>query len=427
MNEYTRREEVRATFIASAILVICIALAVFRLVRVEGRLVPDPSARRQAQESEARVGTATRCVTAATQSADAVKYFGKFADQMKMGVPLPPPEDPRVRRQPNRRAPPAPPLAPWSGTAEQLHKQARAVTACREHTLAGLGAPRPDLDPIWKTFTDVEALQAPSAGDKTAEDKAARQLYETVKPLLQPDALQPLVKVTQEVEARTKTDSERDKARAATAVVREPLPEGLLNRRTAVSLGVGLTVIALLVSYLSVRVASMRRLGTLVPLRDAARTGSPGAQTAAILKAAAAHNGGEPGLVIGSAVGGLLAALLKPADADLFVAGVMAGLLIGLAIQWAIRIGMGARKWRARAAELSEIEKPAIPIVLVMSDVHPGLEGKFIEYLRSLSPEEAASAVEKLASQAEERILASAEAQRAALHAQAAANAGYPM
>jgi hypothetical protein len=158
----------------------------------------------------------------------------------------------------------------------------------------------------------------------------------------------------------------------------------------------------------------MRRLAVLVPLRDAARTGSPGAQTAAILKAAAAHNGGEPGIVIGSALGGLAAALLLPADADVFVVGVMAGLLLGLAMQWAFRLAIGARRWRARAAELAEIEKPAIPIVLVMSGVNPGLEPEFIQYLRSLSPEDAAAAVEKLASQAEERILAQAEAQRSA-------------
>ncbi|AKT39445.1 hypothetical protein [Chondromyces crocatus] len=424
MNEYTRREEVRATFIASAILVLCIALAVFRLVRVEGRLVPDPNAQRQAQESEARLGTATRCAAAATQVTDAVKYFGKLAEQMKFGAP-PAPEEPRPRRGALPRPPAPPPLAPWSGPADQLHKQSKIINGCREHILAGLGEPRPELDATWKTFAAVEALTPPPPNDRATEDKSARRLHDVVKGLFQADALQPLVKATAEVETRTRSDMERDKARAATAMVREPLPEGLFSRRTAVSLGVGLTVIALLVSYLSVRVASMRRLGTLVPLRDAARTGTPGAQTAMILKAAAAHNGGEPGLVIGSAVGGLLAALLKPADADLFVVGVMAGLLLGLAIQWAIRIAIGARKWRDRAAELAEIEKPAIPIVLVMSGVNPGLEAEFIQYLRSLSPADAAGAVEKLAAQAEERILASAEAQRTAAHAAAAAAAGH--
>lgn len=415
MNEYTRREEVRATFIASAILVLCIAVAVFRLVTVEGRLVPDPSARKQAQESDARLGTASKCAASGRQLVEDVSNFKRFAGVMQLDQPPPPPEDPRRRPRGARPAPP-PPLAPWSG-AQQLHKQAKAITGCREATVAALNPARPELEQHWKALAEVAALPAPTpsdkAEDKPAEDKAVHRVHELVKGL-SPDVI---ARAMADAEAHYKADADRDKSRAATAMVREPLPEGLMSRRAAVSVGVGLTVIALLVSYLSVRVASMRRLATLVPLRDAARTGSPGAQTAAILKAAAAYNGGEPGLVIGSAVGGLAAALLKPADADFFVAGVMAGLLLGLAIQWAIRVAIGARRWRARSAELAEIEKPAIPIVLVMSGVNPGLEAQFIQYLRSLSPEDAAAAVEKLASQAEERILAAAEAQRSAAHA----------
>lgn len=416
MNEYTRREEVRATFIASAILVLCIAVAVFRLVTVEGRLVPDPSARKQSQESDARLATASKCAASGRQLVEDVANFKRFAGVMQLDQPPPPPEDPKKRPRGARPAPPLPPLAPWSG-AQQLHKQAKTITGCREATMAALNPARPELEQHWKALAEVAALPAPTpsdkAEDKAVENKAVRKVHELVKGLA-PDVI---AKAMADAEVSYKADADRDKSRAATAMVREALPEGLMSRRTAVSVGVGLTVIALLVSYLSVRVASVRRLATLVPLRDAARTGSPGAQTAAILKAAAAYNGGEPGLVIGSAVGGLAAALIKPADADLFVAGVMAGLLIGLAIQWAIRVAIGARRWRARSAELAEIEKPAIPIVLVMSGVNPGLEAQFIQYLRSLSPEDAAGAVEKLASQAEERILAAAEAQRSAAHA----------
>ena len=114
--------------------------------------------------------------------------------------------------------------------------------------------------------------------------------------------------------------------------------------------------------------------------------------------------------MIGAAIGGFSAALLAPKDADLFVAGVMAGLLIGLGAQWAFRLALGAGRWRARATELAEVEKPAIPIVLVLSGVKPGLELEFIQFLRSLPPADAAAAVEKLASQAEERILAAADA-----------------
>lgn len=411
MNEYTRREEVRATFIASAILVLCIAAAVFRLVTVEGRLVPDPNARRVAQESEFRLSTARTCAAAGKTFGDELDLFKKLAKSAQLGEPpRPEPAQPRGRRGPTLKVPSTQTAqrVPFNGV---LHKQAKMLASCREATEAALDPARPDLAVVWAKLDEVGKITPPpERGDEAAEAAATRKMFDLVKDL-SPDKVQ---QATRDAEAHYKAEADRDKARAATAVVREGLPEGLLSRRTAVSLGVGLTVIALLVSYLSVRVASMRRLAMLVPLRDAARTGTPGAQTAAILKAAASHNGGEPGLVIGSALGGLAAALLKPADADLFVAGVMAGLLIGLSVQWGVRLALGASRWRARAAELAEIEKPAIPIVLVMSGVNPGLEPQFIQYLRSLSPEEASNAVEKLASQAEERILAQAEAQRAA-------------
>lgn len=417
MNEYTRREEVRATFIASAILVLCIAAAVLRLVTVEGKLVPDPGARRVAQESDFRVNTARACAVAGQKLGEDLEFFRKLAKSARLDEP-PPPEAPPTKglrksitkaatqQQPEQRL-------PWS-TTQNLQKQAKILAGCREATEAALTPARPDLAEPWKKLAEIAETKAPPEKDEAAETKATRHLYELVKDL----PADKIAQATRDAEAHYKQEADRDKARAETAMVREALPEGLLSRRTAVSVGVGLTVIALLVSYLSVRVASMRRLATLVPLRDAARTGSPGAQTAAILKAAASHNGGEPGLVIGSAVGGLAAALLQPADADLFVAGVMGGLLLGLGAQWAVRLALGVRRWRARAAELAEIEKPAIPIVLVMSGVNPGLEAQFIQYLRSLSPEDASNAVEKLASQAEERILAQAEAQRsAAVHA----------
>lgn len=412
MNEYTRREEVRATFIASAILVLCIAAAVFRLVTVEGGLVPDPNARRVAQESEIRVNTARTCAAAGKTFGDELDLFKKLAKSAQLGEPpRPEPPPPRGGRGPTLKLPSTQNAqrVPFNAV---LHKQAKMLASCREGTEAALDpARRPELAPAWAKLDEVGKIAPPpERGDEAAEAQATRKMFDLVKDLA-PEKVQ---QATRDAEAHYKAEADRDKTRAATAVVREPLPEGLLSRRTAVSLGVGLTVVALLVSYLSVRVASMRRLAMLVPLRDAARTGTPGAQTAAILKAAASHNGGEPGLVIGSALGGLLAALLKPADADLFVAGVMAGLLVGLAVQWGVRLALGASRWRARAAELAEIEKPAIPIVLVMSGVNPGLEPQFIQYLRSLSPEDASNAVEKLASQAEERILAQAEAQRAA-------------
>jgi hypothetical protein len=148
----------------------------------------------------------------------------------------------------------------------------------------------------------------------------------------------------------------------------------------------------------------------LLPLREAAKQGQPGLQAAAILMLAAGHNGGEPGLVFGAGLGGLAAALAFPADADIFVAGVMVGLLLGLGIQWSLRLSQGMTAWRRRATELSEIEKPAAPIVLVLSAVHVGREAEFWGFFSNLSPPEQANTVLQLASQAEEQILAAAEA-----------------
>jgi hypothetical protein len=152
----------------------------------------------------------------------------------------------------------------------------------------------------------------------------------------------------------------------------------------------------------------------LIPLREAAKSSQPGLHAAAVLRLAALHNGGQPGMVIGAAVGGGVAAWLVPADTDLFIVGVMAGCLVGLAFQWIFRLGIGASRWRARANELADVEKPAIPIVLVLSGVNPGLEGPFISFFNGLSPSDAALTVEKLAAQAEERILAAADAGAAA-------------
>jgi hypothetical protein len=413
VNEYTRREEVRATFIASAILVVCISIAVLRLVTVEGRLVPDPSARRQAIESEARVEPARRCAIAADALVEEIKLFKTMAKSARMPDPAEqepapaPPPPPRTRRE---RTPPPPPkpqepdkqLA-WA-SAQPASKLVKTLAGCRDATEAILGA-RVIAIPAWEAIAKAATI-TPSGAAEAEQFEAAKQLLA----LLSDIPADKVAQATKDAEAAIRAAAERDRERANTAKIREPLPEGVFSRRVAVSVGVGLTVCALLLSYLSVRAASIRRLATLVPLREAVRNGRPGLQASEILKIAAAYNSGEPGLVIGAAVGGLSSALAAPKDADLFVAGVMAGLLIGLGAQWAVRLAVGASRWRARATELAEVEKPAIPIVLALSGVQPGLEAEFVQYLRSLPPAEAAEAVEKLASQAEERILAAAEA-----------------
>ncbi|WP_437592231.1 hypothetical protein [Sorangium sp. So ce1000] len=415
MNEYTRREEVRATFIASAILVLCIAVAVLRLVTVEGRLVPDPSARRTAEESEARVAPARACALAGEKLIVEIDLFKKAAKSARMPdpgeappAPAPPPTTTTKARAPRNAPPPPKPKEPdkqgaWA-SAQPLYKQVKTLSGCREATEALLGA-RVSAIPAWEAIAKAAAITPPGAAE-AEQFEAAKQLLS----LLADIPADKIAQATKDAEAAFRANADRDRERAATAMVRESLPQGVFSRRVAVSVGVGLTVCALFISYLGVRAASMRRLATLLPLRDAVRSGRPGMQAAEILKTAAAHNSGEPGLVIGAAIGGFSAALLAPRDADLFVAGVMAGLLIGLGAQWAFRLALGAGRWRARTTELAEVEKPAIPIVLVLSGVKPGLELEFIQFLRSLPPADAAAAVEKLASQAEERILAAADA-----------------
>ncbi|XYI00844.1 hypothetical protein ACMHYB_14205 [Sorangium sp. So ce1128] len=427
MNEYTRREEVRATFIASAILVLCIAAAVLRLVTVEGRLVPDPGARRQAEDSEARIAPARACALAGEKLIAEIEVFKKLAKSARMpdpgekagalknldpaGTPSPgqtPVTPLTTRTRALRNTTPPKPKEPdkqlaWA-SAQPLYKQAKILAGCREATDAVLGA-RVSAIPAWDAIAKAAAIAPPGAAE-AEQFEAAKQLLS----LLAEIPADKVAQATKDAEAAFKAAAEHDRERANTAMIREPLPQGVFSRRVAVSVGVGLTVCALLISYLGVRAASMRRLATLLPLRDAVRSGRPGMQAAEILKTAAAHNSGEPGIVIGAAIGGLSAALLAPKDADLFVAGVMAGLLIGLGAQWAFRLAIGASRWRARATELAEVEKPAIPIVLALSGVKPGLEPEFIQFLRSLPPADAAAAVEKLASQAEERILAAADA-----------------
>lgn len=412
MNEYTRREEVRATFIASAILVLCIAVAVLRLVTVEGRLVPDPSARRQAEESEARLAPARACALAGEKLIAEIEVFKKLAKSARMPDPgeetaeaqKPPPTPTRARRNAPAPKPKEPDKQLAWASAQPSYKQAKILAGCREATEAAVGV-RANATPAWDAIAAAAAITPPGTAESEQFEAAKRLLS-----LLSDIPADKVAQATKDAEAAYRATAERDRERANTAMVREPLPQGVFSRRVAVSVGVGLTVCALLISYLSVRAASMRRLATLLPLRDAVRSGRPGAQAAEILQMAAAHNSGEPGIVIGAALGGLSAALLAPKDADLFVAGVMAGLLIGLGGQWAFRLAIGASRWRARAIELAEVEKPAIPIVLVLSGVKSGLEPEFIQFLRSLPPADAAEAVEKLASQAEERILAAADA-----------------
>jgi hypothetical protein len=416
VNEYTRREEVRWTLIGAVALVLGMAPAVLLLVLAQGRLIPDPAAARAAEEAAVRASSMRPCVSSAEKLVTEIDVFKSSAKAARLDAQEPVDQGPAVKVRPvyvkgklvmpTKEKETDAALA-WSA-AQPAQKLAKTLVPCRV-TLEGAIGPRPETVPAWEAVAKAVEVAAPSA-DKNEQINASRALLK----LFDKAPIVTIVQQGKDAEAAMKKAAEAAQAKAATAVVREPIPEGLIPRRIAVGIGVGLSVITLLLSYLSVRISSLRRLTTLVPLREAAKVSQPGVHAAAVLRLAAQHNGGQPGMVIGAAMGGLIAALLQRADTDVFIVGVMGGCIFGLAVQWGFRIAVGASRWRERATELSEVEKPTIPIVLVLSGVNPGLEGPFITFFNGLSPTDAALTVEKLAAQAEEKILAAADAGAAA-------------
>jgi hypothetical protein len=425
VNEYTRREEVRWTLIASLALVCWMAPAVFFLVTAQGALIPDPTPRATAKAAADRVPLIHACLVTAEKlftEIDVFKTSAKAAHLDAVEEPAPAPA-PTFRRRGPRGKPPVKEKEPdvsmaWPASQSAL-KQAKQLAPCRPLIEGSPTSVRAEASPGWDAI--AKAADMPPAA-ATPKDQLS-----TARSLLKLLGEAPVSKVKDHVrdaEVEQKKLADQLQATADKAMIRETIADGLIPRRVAVGIGVGLSVITLLLSYLSVRFASVRRLATLVPLREAAKSSQPGLHAAAVLRLASQHNGGQPGMVIGAAVGGGTLALLMPTDTDMFIVGVMGGCLVGLALQWAFRLVLGASRWRSRAGELADVEKPAIPIVLVLSGVNPGLEAPFIMFFNGLSPGDAALTVEKLAAQAEEKILAAADAGAAAAarqqpHAQA--------
>ena len=429
VNEYTRREEVRWTLVASLALVLGMAPAVFLLVTAQGALLPDPGAQLAAKVATDKLQQVHTCVVTADKLPTEIDVFKSAAKAAHLDADAG--DTPTQGAAPNKKKtliglargklPPKekePDAALAWPAAQQSQKIAKALGLCRE--AVDFTIPRPETAPTWDAIVKASAVMTPGK-DKNEQIVAARALLK----LLGEAPVDKVVQQVRDAEIEMKKVSETATSRAQTAMIREPIAEGIIPRRIAVGIGVGLSVITLLLSYLSVRVASGRRLSTLVPLREAAKTMQPGVHAAAVLRLAAQHNGGQPGMVIGAAFGGLLAAALQRSDTDVFIVGVMGGCLLGLVLQWVYRLALGATRWRIRATELAEVEKPAIPIVLVLSGVNPGLEGPFITFFNGLSPPDAAQTVEKLAAQAEEKILAAADAGAAARQQQGLPPPGY--
>jgi hypothetical protein len=427
VNLYTRREEMRATLIAMVTLLACIATAGVLIVTAKGKLIPDPAARAAAKVAEERA-TQSRACTAAAERLDAeIPVLKSTAKAAKLDPPPAPPPKTRYRK-PVKQEEPQVDIA-WP-SAQNAMKQAKALAPCRPLVDAASGT-RAEASSGWDAIHAVAAL-APAEGKQAQIDQVMKVLS-----VLRDAPSGKVLQAAREAESALKAASEAEKTRAAAATVRERLPAGLVSRQLALSIGVLFAVLTLLVSFISLRSASVRRMAILLPLREVARRGEPGMQAAAILHLAAQPNAGEPGLVIGAGAGGLLAALIYPIDTDVFIAGVMIGLLLGLALQWAFRMTVGASRFRMRATELGEVEKPSVPIVLVLSGIHIGMEAEFITFFSKLSPADASAAASKLAAQAEERILAVADAgamapqgaaqpQTAPAQGAAPAQGGYP-
>ncbi len=428
MNEYTRREEVRWTLIASLALVLGMAPAVFLLVTAQGALVPDPSALLASKVANDKLQQIHTCVVTADKlptEIDVFKSASKAAHLDPNSDALAEVTAPNKKKTlanlvkgklPPKEKEPDAALA-WPA-AQPSQKLAKSLNPCR--STVDFTVARPETAATWDAIGKATEVLTPG-NDKNEQIVAARALLK----LLGEAPVDKVVQQVHDAEAELKKTAETATVRAQTAMIREPIAEGIIPRRIAVGVGVGLSVITLLLSYLSVRVASSRRLSTLVPLREAAKTSQPGVHAAALLRLAAQHNGGQPGMVVGAAFGGLFAAALQRSDTDVFIVGVMGGCLLGLVLQWVVRLATGATRWRIRATELAEVEKPAIPIVLVLSGVNPGLEGPFITFFNGLSPPDAAQTVEKLAAQAEEKILAAADAGAAARQQQGMPPPGY--
>lgn len=409
MNEYTRREEIFWTLVSVCILVpatVGASVALWR-ARAQGPLVPDPVAIenfRKAEAADADFNKA-RCTKVATKLGEEVAVFKQRAARAE--------KDARDALEKARKPVTTPldytvPIQP----AQLVLKQAKALVNanCRKLTEEAAGVSQ-NAAPGWKAAESAAAL--PESGNEAAQQKMGRDLLALVKDEARLKSIA-LHAEAARASLQKKLTSAREEANTRTKRI-EPA-EGLFPFKTALGLGVLLPVVALVVSYLSVRSASMRRGKLLVALRRFANTPEAGLQAAAIVRLAANHNGGEPGLVVGSALGGLLAAVLAPSDnpnvfmADLFVAGAMGGLLVGLAGQWLVRTVLGVQRWRERTQELGDVEKPTIPVALVLGGVTPGLEKQFLRYFEALPIGDASVWVQKLATQAEEQILAAADA-----------------
>ncbi len=426
MNEYTRREEVLWTLVTVAILVPAVAIAIIRLVFVQGDLVQNPAAIEAAKTARQRATDFEKCSKIAASLRDEVDIFKKRAEgAKKQAEQLVKTENalPKWRR----RSPDDKELQPQIPWFPKVRKYSQELAPCHTPAINAAGA-RAEADPAWEAVRMAAAISPPTQGDKDAELAAGQKLDRVFGKV----ALDKLVAHVTDAKAQLTRTADEAETTASNEKIRQPIPDGLFPRGAAIGAGVGIALTALIISYISVRSVSRRRAKTLIGLRRFANTPEAGLQAAAIVRLAAHHNGGEPGMVAGASIGGLVAAIFVPMVdknlfiGDLFVAGAMGGLLFGLAMQWLVRTLAGVGRWRERVKELGSLEKPTVPMQLVLGGVTKGLEKQFLRYFEALPLADAAVVVQKLAAQAENQILAAADAAAAQPQPAAPGGAAWP-
>ncbi len=262
MNEYTRREEVRWTLIASLVMVMCIAPAVVLLVTAKGKEILDPQVQAQADEAREQIKPAHSCVTAAKKLQDEISVFKDAAKAAHLDAPDDADAAAKVpkkqsiqgrvtRKLQEKEKEPDVGLA-WNA-AQPSEKAAKILNGCKD-TVVAATSPRAETAAAWEAIAKAAEVH-PAAADPKEELVATRLLLK----LLSDIPVEKIAQQTKDAEAEAQKKADALAAKAKTAKVREPLPAGLVPRQIAVGIGVGLSVIALLLSYLSVRVSSNRR------------------------------------------------------------------------------------------------------------------------------------------------------------------------
>jgi hypothetical protein len=378
----------------------------------KGPMVQDPvalEALRRAETADADFAK-SRCAKTAVKLGEEVAVFKQRAAKAEKEA-----RDAAEKAEKSRKPGPNPSSPPDvelpTQPAQSVLKQAKALvtSSCKKLSEDAAGVSQ-RAAAGWVAAETTATL--PEGGDEKAQQRTAREVLSQFKDELRTKSI-----ALHTDAARSTLEKKLTKAREDSTRLKEGEPSvGLFSLKAAILVGVLLPVVALIISSISLRSASLGRAKLLVALRRFANTPEAGLQAAAIVRLAANPNGGEPGMVIGASLGGLLAAWLAPSHdpnvyrADLFVAGAMGGLLVGLAAQWLGRLIIGEKRWRSRTQELGDIEKPTIPVALVLGGVSLGLEKQFLRYFEALPIGDAAVWVQKLATQAEEQILAAADA-----------------